>query len=111
MTNVHFKLLREYDIAQNVIEIFSNVSSRSILFCIRDEAKDAARIAAELQLSLSAVYTILRRLEILALVEKRYHLDNKKKLKMYRSRISRVEISMDGGEPEIKLFSSSHPVP
>ena len=98
-------LLSKYDITQNVIEALSNVCSRAILFSIRDKPKDAGTIAAELDLSLSAVYTTLRRLEVLALVEKRYDLSDKKKLKVYRSRISRAEIRMDGVEPELKLFA------
>lgn len=98
-------LLSKYDITQSVIETLSNVCSRAILFSIRDEPKDASTIAAELDLSLSAVYTTLRRLEVLALVEKRYDLSGKKKIKMYRSRISRAEIWVDGVEPELKLFA------
>lgn len=99
-------LLSKYDITQNVIETLSNVCSRAILFSIRDKPKDAGTIAAELKISLSAVYTTLRRLEVLALVEKRYDLSDKKKLKMYRSRISRAEILLDGVEPELRLFST-----
>ena len=98
-------LLSKYDITQSVIEALSNVCSRAILFSIRDKPKDAGTIATELGLSLSAVYTTLRRLEVLALVEKRYDLSEKKKLTLYRSRISRAEILMNGVEPELKLFA------
>lgn len=96
--------LSEYDITQKIIETLSNVCSRAILFSIKDDAKDAARISTELELSLSAVYISLRRLEDLALVRRTYHLDGKKKIKLYRSRIRRVEILMDNNEPELKLF-------
>lgn len=101
-------LLSKYDVTQKIIETLSNVCSRAILFSIRDEAKDAGSISAELELSLSAVYTTLRRLEVLALVEKRYELSDRKKIKLYRSRINRAEILMDSSEPELKLFTSNH---
>lgn len=96
--------LSEYDVTQKIIEALSNVCYRAILFSVKDEAKDTAKIASELGFSLSAVYAGLRRLEELALVKRRYHLDGKKKIKIYRSRISRVEILMEDNEPELKLF-------
>ena len=107
MTKARMLLLSEYDITQKIIEVLSNVCSRAILFSVRDEAKDVGRIAAELEISLSAAYATLRRLEDLALVEKRYDLNGKTKIKVYRSRISRAEILMDGVEPELRLLSSA----
>lgn len=107
MTKSRMLLLSEYDVTQKIIEVLSNVCTRAILFSVRDEAKDVGSIAAELEISLSAVYTTLRRLEDLALVEKRYDLNGKTKIMVYRSRISRAEILMDGKEPELRLISSA----
>lgn len=104
MTRSPILLLSEYNVTQNIIEALTNVCYRAILFSIRDGAKDAGRIATDLDISLSTVYAALRRLEDLALVEKRYKLTGKTKIKMYQSRISRAEIVMDGSEPELRLF-------
>lgn len=100
--------LSEFDVTQKIIEALSNVCTRAVLFSIRNEAKDASRIAGELQLSLSAVYKILSHLEDLALViVERYSLDDRKKIKMYRSRIGRVDISMTGMEPVLNLYPNN----
>jgi len=57
--------LDEYDITQKIIETVANVCSRSVLFSILTEAKDATQIADELKLSISNVYKTLAHLEIL----------------------------------------------
>ncbi len=99
--------LSEFDVTQKIIEALSNVCTRAILFSVRPEAKDAQQIANELQLSLSAVYKTLAHLEDLALVVvERYSLADKKKTKLYRSRIGKVEIFMTGTEPVLNLYPS-----
>jgi len=40
--------LSEFDITQKIIESLSNVCTRAVLFCIKNEAKDATQIADEL---------------------------------------------------------------
>lgn len=100
--------LGEFDVSQKLIEALCNICTRAILFCIRDSAKDAAQISNELSLSQSAVYTTLSHLEDLALVvAERYVLENRTKTKMYRSRISRVEIQMTGAEPILRLYPNT----
>ena len=97
--------LSEFDVTQRIIEALSNVSTRAVLFSVLHEAKDANHIARDLQLSLSRVYRALSHLEDLALVVvERYSMDEKKKIKMYRSRIGRVEINMTGMQPILNLY-------
>ncbi len=97
--------MSEFDVTQRIIEAVSSVSTRAILFSVLHQAKDANHIAMELQLSVSTVYKALTHLENLALiVVERYSLDDGKKIKMYRSRIGRVEINMTGTEPILNLY-------
>ena len=100
--------LSEFDVNQKIVEALSNVCTRAILFSVRTKTKDASQIAGELGLSLSTVYKILAHLERLALVEvDRYVATDKKKIKMYRSRIGRVEITMTGAEPVLNLYPNT----
>ena len=61
--------LSEFDITQKIIESLSNVCTRSVLFSVKEQSKDATQIADELKISLSTVYKTLSTLEDLALVE------------------------------------------
>ena len=97
------------DVTQKMMEALSNVCIRSVLFSIRDEAKDAARVASELNLSVSVVYKSLATLEYLALAEvERFEISPVgKKIKMYRSRIGKVEIVIGGQEPVLSLHRNT----
>ena len=98
--------LSEFDVTQKIIESLSNVCSRSVLFSVKEESKDATQIADELKISLSTVYKTLSTLEDLALVEiSQYIISSEgKKIKQYRSRISKVEITLDNLEPSLNLY-------
>ena len=98
--------LSEFDITQKIIESLSNVCSRSVLFSVKEQSKDATQIADELKISLSTVYKTLSTLEDLALVEiSQYVISSEgKKIKQYRSRISKVEITLDNLEPSLNLY-------
>ncbi len=98
--------LSEYDITQKIIELLSNVCSRAVLFCIKNEAKDATQIADELKISLSTVYKTLSHLENLALIDvEQYVISNEgKKIKQYKSRIGKVEITIQNSEPILHLY-------
>ena len=87
--------LSEFDITQKIIESLSNVCTRAVLFSIKKESKDATQIAEELKISISTVYKTLSTLEDLALAEvDRYVISSEgKKIKLYRSRIGKVEIT------------------
>lgn len=102
--------LSEFDITQKIIESLSNVCTRSVLFAVKNESKDATQIADELKLSLSTVYKTLSTLEDLALAEiDRYEISPEgKKIKLYRSRIGKVEIVLDDLEPTLNLHSNNN---
>ena len=101
--------LSEVDITQKIIEALSNVCTRAVLFSVRDESKDAVRVSDELNLSLSTVYKSFAILMHLALAEvERYEISaDGKKTKIYRSRIGKVEIILDGQEPLLSLFPNT----
>ena len=101
--------LSEFDITQKIIESLSNVCTRAVLFSVKNESKDATQIADELKISLSTVYKTLSTLEDLALAEvDKYVISNEgKKIKLYRSRIGKVEITLDDLEPSLNLYSNT----
>ena len=97
--------LSEFNVTQKIIESLSNVCTRSVLFSVKNESKDATQIADELKISLSTVYKTLSTLEDLTLAEiDRYVISSEgKKIKLYRSRIGKVEITLDDLEPTLML--------
>ena len=101
--------LSEYDITQKIMESLVNACHRSVLFSIVDSAKDAPQIAAQLNISLSAVYKTLNQLENLTLVqvEKFTFLDGKK-IKLYKSRIGRAEIKLENNDAILHLFPNEN---
>ena len=101
--------LSEYDITQRIIESLSNVCTRSVLFSVKGESKDATQIADELKISISTVYKTLSTLEDLALAEvDRFVISPEgKKIKLYRSRIGKVEITLDNLEPSLNLYPNT----
>ena len=100
----------EYDINQRIIEALTNTCSHAILFSIVGNEKDAIQIANELQISLSAVYKTLVSLEKLSLVEiQRFHInDDNKKIKMYRSKIKKADISINENKSEVFLHQNKY---
>ena len=100
--------LSEFDITQKIIESLSSVCTRAVLFSIKNNSKDATMIADEIKISISTVYKTLSTLEELALVEvERYLISPEgKKIKQYRSRIGKVEITLDGLEPTLNIYSN-----
>ncbi len=102
--------LGEFDITQRIIESLSNTCTRAVLFCVKERAKDATQISEELGISLSSVYKTVSTLENLALLDVEKYVISKegKKIKLYRSRIGRVEITMQGMEPTLHLYPVDH---
>ena len=98
--------LSEFDITQKIIESLSNVCTRAVLFSIKITSKDATQIADELKISISTVYKTLSVLEDLALVEvEQFVISTEgKKIKQYRSRIGKVEITLEDLEPSLSLY-------
>lgn len=106
MTKPNIIQLSEVDITQKIIGSLSNVCTRAVLFSVKGMPKDATQIADELQISLSTVYKTLSTLEDLALVEVSRYIfsDEGKKIKQYRSRVGRVEITLDDLTPILNLY-------
>ena len=102
--------LNEFDITQKIIESLSNIYARAILFCVKKVAKEATEISDELNISLSTVYKTLSHLEELALLEvERYEISSEgKKIKLYRSRIGKVEIILNNTEPILQLYPNEY---
>ena len=97
--------LKKYDINQKILEALADLQSRSILFSIIKEGKTALELSEKYRIPLSSVYKKISDLEDLALVrvDKWVLSDNGKKFKVYKSRISRAEISIKKPEPVITL--------
>ena len=98
--------LSEFDVTQKIIDSLSNVCTRAVLFSVKNESKDATQIAEELKISISTVYKTLSALEDLTLIEvhKFIFSSEGKKIKKYRSRIGKVEITLDNTEPILHLY-------
>ena len=101
--------LDEYDINQRIIEALTTTCSHAVLFSTINAEKDAVELSNELQLSLSTVYKTLANLEKLSLVEiQRFKITNDgKKIKMYRSRIKKANISINGNSSEVLLYPNN----
>ena len=110
MTKPKIIQLSEFDVTQKIIESLSNVCTRAVLFSVKDKSKDATQIAEELKLSLSTVYKTLSNLEDLTLVEvDKFVISNEgKKIKQYKSRIGKVEITLTDSEPVLNLYPNSN---
>jgi len=102
--------LDEYDINQRIIEALTTTCSHAILFSIVENEKDAIQIAGELRISLSSVYKTLVNLERLSLIEiQRFHInDDNKKVKMYRSKIKKADISINENKSEVLLHQNKY---
>ena len=97
--------LSEYDITQKIMDSLTNACHRSVLFSITKDSKDAPKIAEELNISLSAVYKTLVKLEELTLVEiETFNFVEGKKVKLYKSRIGRAEITFDDNDATLHLY-------
>jgi predicted ArsR family transcriptional regulator len=98
--------LKKYDITQKVIEALADSESRAILFSIIRKGKTAADLSDKLKIPLSSVYKKLSDLEELTLikVEKWMISDKGRKYKVYRSRISKADISIRKPEPTLILI-------
>ena len=94
---------------QKIIESLSNICIRTVLFSIKNQSKDATQIAEELNISLSTVYKTLSNLEDLALVEiDRFIISPEgKKIKQYKSRIGKVEITLTEQMPRLNLYPNT----
>ena len=101
--------LDEYDIKQRIIEALTTTCSHAVLFSTVNVEKDVVEIANELQISLSAVYKTISNLEKLSLIEiQRFKITNEgKKIKLYRSRIKKANISINENNSQVILYPNN----
>jgi predicted ArsR family transcriptional regulator len=97
--------LKKYDVTQKVIEALADAESRTILFSLIKQGRTAADISDKCKIPLSSVYKKLSDLENLTLVHvERWMISDKgRKFKVYRSRISKADISIKKPEPILVL--------
>ena len=97
--------LKKYDVTQKVIETLADSESRAILFSIIRKGNTAADLSDKLKIPLSSVYKKLADLEELTLIEvEKWMLSDKgRKYKVYKSRISKADISIRKPEPVLTL--------
>ncbi len=102
---VSLSQLKKYDVNQKILEALADAQSRSILFSIIKEGMTASELSEKYRIPLSSVYKKISDLEELTLVKvDRWSLsESGKKFKVYKSRISRAEISIRKPEPTITL--------
>ncbi len=97
--------LKKYDVTQRMMEMLADAEARTILFSMVKKAKTATDLSYDLRIPLSSVYKKLGGLEELTLVEvkKTLRTDKGRKFKVYRSRISKADISIKKPEPTLRL--------
>lgn len=97
--------LKKYDVTQKVIEALADSESRAILFSIIRTGHTAADLSDKLKIPLSSVYKKLSDLEELTLikVDKWMISDKGRKYKVYKSRISKADISIRKPEATLVL--------
>ena len=97
--------LKKYDVTQKVIEALADSESRAILFSIIKKGMTAAELSEKLKIPLSSVYNKLSDLEELTLIEVEKWLisDKGRKFKIYKSRISKADISIRKPDPVLNL--------
>jgi len=100
--------LKKYDVTQKVIEALADSESRAILFSIIKKGMTASELSEKLKIPLSSVYKKLSDLEELTLIEVEKWLisDKGRKFKMYKSRISKADISIRKPDPVLNLVSN-----
>ena len=100
--------LKKYDVTQKVIEALADSESRAILFSIIKKGMTASELSEKLKIPLSSVYKKLSDLEDLTLieVEKWMISDKGRKFKIYKSRISKADISIRKPDPILNLVSN-----
>ena len=103
---INISQLKKYDINQKIITALADSESSSILFSIIRKGKTATDLSESLKIPLSSVYKKLSDLEDLALilVEKYMISEKGRRFKIYRSRITKAEITIKKLEPILRLY-------
>jgi len=87
------------------MEALADAESRAILFSIIKKGKTATELSEKLKIPLSSVYKKLGDLEELTLIEiEKWSISDKgRKYKVFKSRISKADISIKTPEPVLNL--------
>ena len=97
--------LSEYDVTQKIMDSLVNPCHRAVLFSIVTESKIANQISDDLNISLSAVYKTLGKLEELTLVfVEKFEFRDGKKIKFYKSRVGNAEIELHTDDAVLRLY-------
>ncbi|MCJ8306611.1 MAG: ArsR family transcriptional regulator [Nitrosopumilus sp.] len=98
--------LKKYDVTQKVIETLADSESRAILFSTIKKGYTATDLSYKLKIPLSSVYKKLSGLEELTLIQVEQWMisDKGRRYKIYRSRISKADISIKKPEPTLTLI-------
>ena len=97
--------LSEYDVTQKIMDSLVNPCHRAVLFSVVNESKIANQISSDLNISLSAVYKTLGKLEELTLVfVEKFEFKDGKKIKFYKSRVGNAEIALHTDDAILKLY-------
>ena len=97
--------LSEYDVTQKIMDSLVNPCHRAVLFSIVPESKIANQISDDLNISLSAVYKTLGKLEELTLVfVEKFEFRDGKKIKFYKSRVGNAEIELHTDDAVLRLY-------
>lgn len=97
--------LSEYDVTQKIMDSLVNPCHRAVLFSIVSESKIANQISDDLNISLSAVYKTLGKLEELTLVfVEKFEFRDGKKIKFYKSRVGNAEIELHTDDAVLRLY-------
>jgi hypothetical protein len=110
MTNLTPYQIKKYDVTQKLLNELADLESRQILFSIIKHAQNVTDISISNKIPLSTVYSKLKSLERLSLayVEKIEVIEgSSRKIKYYRSRIKRADISISKQTPELTLLENN----
>lgn len=97
--------LSKYDINQKIIDELADAESRTILFSIVSKARTAEDLSRLCKIPISTVYSKLNDLVNLSLVsiDKYWFTEHGKKIKFFKSRISKARISIQNSKPVLYL--------
>lgn len=101
-----FLALKKYDITQRVFNALTDAQSRTILFSLIKKEKSAEELVFELRMPMSSIYKKINGLLELSLVEISSVIKSTmgKEINLYKSRISKAEITITKIEPEIRIY-------
>lgn len=97
--------LMKYNVTQKILQELADSESRAILFSIVRKPKPVDDIAYSCGIPLTTVYKKIKTLQDLTLVyvKRTEFTDSGKRIKLYKSRISKAEVTIQKLEPRLIL--------